>query len=473
MASNYAKEKAKRMAENFLAKLVDSFDSQKEDKPPKPPPKPAEAGVSGSSDHAASAQQDISSVFDNLSISNQPNPPPPNPHFVGGFNPSYSVVPTPYAPAAPSPTGTHPSSSAPNLVRPVAMPTPFVEFPGQQSLTMQMALLPPGAPTPATRPHSNPVISSSKPPLSPSSKPPKPSPAKPASPPSTPAKASKVESISAASTPGKPGQEQCAGVTKAGKRCTRMVKLRPAFASLDSDDSGTMPRFCHQHSKELLGPSGFYARKNGEWVEFDAWIPSYLQPETRVSLRVEMERSRSSSDVHGYIYTFEIRETTETETIKLKVGRAVNLVKRIDQWGKQCGSKEQVLRGFYPGSVEPDEDGGEGSLMKGRVKAGEKAAWCHRLERLIHIELADLVSTYIYLDPAWPNVDEAASTSAGEKTSNSKDSNIPRTCPDCGSIHKEIFEFQRWKRGKNKGKEWGNLVKPVVERWGKFVELYV
>lgn len=66
-----------------------------------------------------------------------------------------------------------------------------------------------------------------------------------------------------------------------------------------------------------------------------------------------------------------------TDTVKLKVGRAVNLVKRIDQWGKQCGSKEQVLRGWHPGTVEADGDGG--SLMKGRVKAGEKGAWCHKL----------------------------------------------------------------------------------------------
>lgn len=76
-----------------------------------------------------------------------------------------------------------------------------------------------------------------------------------------------------------------------------------------------------------------------------------------------------------------ITETRESETIKLKVGRAVNLVKRIDQWGKQCGSKEQVLRGFYPGIVEPDNNAGDGSssLMKGRVIAGEKGPWCHRL----------------------------------------------------------------------------------------------
>ena len=80
-----------------------------------------------------------------------------------------------------------------------------------------------------------------------------------------------------------------------------------------------------------------------------------------------------------------IAEPPEYGTIKLKVGRAVNLVKRIDQWGKQCGSKEQVLRGFYPGVVEPDREAGEGStsLLKGRVVAGEKGPWCHRLGRCL------------------------------------------------------------------------------------------
>lgn len=88
------------------------------------------------------------------------------------------------------------------------------------------------------------------------------------------------------------------------------------------------------------------------------------------------------------------------EYIKLKVGRAVNLVKRIDQWGKQCGSKEQVLRGWWPGTVEPDSDGPGGgvSLMKGRVHAGEQGAWCHRVERLVHLELADLAAGGAYLE---------------------------------------------------------------------------
>lgn len=79
-------------------------------------------------------------------------------------------------------------------------------------------------------------------------------------------------------------------------------------------------------------------------------------------------------------------ESTPALTIKLKVGRAVNLVKRIDQWGKQCGSKEQVLRGWYPGTVDDSQGGNDGSLMKGRVVAGDKAAWCHRLGKRICFE---------------------------------------------------------------------------------------
>ncbi|KIK61106.1 hypothetical protein GYMLUDRAFT_43205 [Collybiopsis luxurians FD-317 M1] len=223
------------------------------------------------------------------------------------------------------------------------------------------------------------------------------------------------------------GQIQCSGVTKAGKRCTRMVKGGPALvrvwgtgvaaapdSSINTSAAGGVERFCHQHAKELLSPSGFYARKqNGqgqgrqEWINFADYIPPYLHPDTQVALRVEMEKPRSQSDVEGFIYTFEIRNPKDPSppTISLKVGRAVNVVKRLSQWGKQCGSKEQVLRGWYPGEVDhdfDDEDNAVGqSMMKGRVKAGGRGVWCHRLERLIHLELADLAVNSPYLEPGW------------------------------------------------------------------------
>ena len=40
-------------------------------------------------------------------------------------------------------------------------------------------------------------------------------------------------------------------------------------------------------------------------------------------------------------------------------------------------------------------------------------------------------------------------------------------------MHKEIFAFKRPTKGPYKGKEWDLLVKPVIEKWGSFVEHYV
>ena len=98
-------------------------------------------------------------------------------------------------------------------------------------------------------------------------------------------------------------------------------------------------------------------------------------------------------------------------------------------------------------------------------------------ERLIHLELADLVATCVYLDPEWPNVEsssnEVTAMSSRRKKSNQKSNGNVQPCPTCHSIHREIFEFERWKWGKNTGKEWELVVKPVIERWGKFVEKYV
>ena len=150
----------------------------------------------------------------------------------------------------------------------------------------------------------------------------------------------------------------------------------------------------------------------------------------------------------------------------------------MDQWGKQCGSKEQILRGFWPGGM-----GKEGVPMKGLVQAGPKGPWCHRLERLVHIELADLATSVLYLEAGFPNVEASKEVDTGSKRDVKK-------CPDCkyfspewlacsyreqkGSTkHKEIFSFERATKGRYKGKEWESIVKPVIEKWGGFVEVYL
>ncbi|KAI0059105.1 hypothetical protein BV25DRAFT_1829432 [Artomyces pyxidatus] len=177
-----------------------------------------------------------------------------------------------------------------------------------------------------------------------------------------------------------------------------------------------------------------------------------------------MQKAKSESDVDGYIYTFEIRDPDNKDVVHLKVGRATNLTRRMDQWGKQCGSKEQILRGFWPGGVH-DQDA---TLMKGLVQAGPKGRYCHRVERLVHIELADLAANTPYLDADYPNtVNDGGQPKHGATKTDIK------LCPDCGKAHKEIFSFERAKQGRYKGKEWEVIVKPVIEKWGGFVEAYL
>jgi hypothetical protein len=91
----------------------------------------------------------------------------------------------------------------------------------------------------------------------------------------------------------------------------------------------------------------------------------------------------------------------------------------MDQWGKQCGSKEQILRGFWPGGMDKG-----GVPMKGLVQAGPKGPWCHRVERLVHIELGDLVENAPYLENGYPNVSANKEVKKGSKRD-------AKRCPDC------------------------------------------
>ncbi|KAJ7273137.1 hypothetical protein C8J57DRAFT_266877 [Mycena rebaudengoi] len=484
---------AKGKAKQFLTRIFD-LDS---DPAPPPPPKPtpnyhgSDQGV-----YAVRPSADDSFVqgFENLRLSSS-NPSPnafsPQNQFIGGFNPGqFSPSPLPRPPAMPMPM--HSIQSGTSMTMQYALQEP----PGPQNLGGFLNVQPPLGSRPQSLPppahpqnHDSPFISPQPSPgTSPSTSPTKPK-----------AKPRPRRSNSA------PGVDTCAGFTKAGKRCTREVKSGgPAFSyrlageDLDVDgkpsSEGAVERFCHQHIKDFIGgagsPTGFYARRwmgEGEprgdevWVTFADYIPPYLSPETQVALRVEMEKVRSAADVEGYIYTFEIRDPTSPQ-IQLKTGRTTHLVRRLDQWSKQCSSKELVLRGWFPGGIDPDTGMPATSLMKGRVDAGSKGSSCHRLERLIHLELADLVAEGQYLKPNWKSFKKGqlppvAGVASPPATPNKKPAaaalgNGPK-CPDCGTQHKEIFTFTRVKKGPYKGKEWEGIVKPIVERWGQFVEEHV
>ncbi|KAF8590465.1 hypothetical protein K439DRAFT_1329947 [Ramaria rubella] len=274
---------------------------------------------------------------------------------------------------------------------------------------------------------------------------------------------------------------QCHGTTKAGKRCNRVVKAPPLVSFFAPASDEPVERFCFQHVKEIIGQSGFYSHKQGSgWIKFADWIPEYLHLDTQAALRVEMEKPSSSKDEPGYIYAYEIRDDRMPDAVKIKVGRAVKLVKRLDQWSKQCTSKEVILRGWWPGTVEDDGDTTGTSLLRGRIKAGEKGPLCHRLERLVHLELADLAVHAPYLEPGFPeggpkaDASLAVSPIPGRSPKPSKvRMPLGKPCMDCGAMHKEIFTFQRVRDGKYKDAEWERLVQPVIAKWGRFVAGFV
>ncbi|KAL5511904.1 hypothetical protein ACEPAH_5122 [Sanghuangporus vaninii] len=440
----------------------------------------------------------------------------PRAEFVGGFkhgpaNPDAGRTATgPPTPAFPNPevrTSATSSSFAPGPLPspPLKMPFP-VPFHYEPSRTMQFALSadsasptylelepnpsghkkPPRPPKILARPHSDepktighlaasPAYLDIPRPVS--------------SPPMTPT-ASKTSS-SGRSTPVKGGDErtQCSGTTKKGERCTRQVKADPPLSVVNPDLP--VERYCYQHRKEVNSQTGFYSRRTKDWVDFSKYIPEYLHPDTQAALRIEMEKPPSQSDEPGFIYCFEIRDPDTPFMIRLKVGRTVDLIKRLNEWQRECESKEQIVRGWWPGSIMDKTF--ETSLLKGRVQSGPKGANCHKLERLVHLELADLVVHAPYLNRNFPNV---SSEMAGEEGTSDTPRSKPGTpskngkragggasstalnslqqgndpCPDCGKFHKEIFPFTRPEDGPYREEEWEKLVKPVIEKWGWFVE---
>ncbi|EHY56674.1 hypothetical protein HRR83_002238 [Exophiala dermatitidis] len=211
-------------------------------------------------------------------------------------------------------------------------------------------------------------------------------------------------------------------------------------------------------------------------------IPPHLSPQATSLLLSELSRPISPSDEAGYIYIFwltpetdvskpddetasalldddddDISRTTASaartnqtltryasvrhtntsspssrsraqpvaqRTITLKIGRASNVHRRMSQWTKQCGQNITLIR-FYPYT---------GSSGHGRsgVSPARKVPHVHRVERLIHLELAE--------------------------------KRVVKTeCEQCGREHREWFEIEATRAGLK-------AVDEVVRRWVAWAE---
>lgn len=193
-------------------------------------------------------------------------------------------------------------------------------------------------------------------------------------------------------------------------------------------------------------------------------IPPSALPETAASLMKELSKPFSQTDEAGYIYIFWLtpesqpsapaaeaaknllaptrpdmnqRKTSDvlqsfaaqstrpgatSKTMLLKIGRANNVQRRMNEWQRQCGYNLSLVR-YYP------------YVSSSQPSTPRKMPHSHKVERLIHIELEG----------------------AGLRVKSKKE------CDACGKNHREWFEVDATRAGIN-------LVDEVVRRWSDWDE---
>ncbi|KAL1302515.1 hypothetical protein AAFC00_002902 [Neodothiora populina] len=239
-----------------------------------------------------------------------------------------------------------------------------------------------------------------------------------------------------------------------------------------------------------------------------SFIPAHLSPQTTSALLAELSKPISPHDEEGYIYIFWLTDSSVTPpqqdtaasllsaprnskqqrrrrpsdvmseyaahpkatdnesnrsgTVKLKIGRANNVHRRMNEWTRQCGYNLSLVRWYpyvsagdaataaqsspspaprsstslYPdlsqrrraASEEPMASSPGGSGSGNGVR---KVRHAHRVERLVHLELANY--------------------------------RVKENCATCGKEHREWFEIQGTESGVKS-------VDEVIRRWVRWSE---
>lgn len=238
-------------------------------------------------------------------------------------------------------------------------------------------------------------------------------------------------------------------------------------------------------------PTATPSNSNNPTERLLSFIPPSVSPQTASLLMAEASKPLSAKDEPGFIYIFWLTEGTDgskpsdrdasallsrpgaggrntsdllrqhsvkengtrgpagggggkggkggkNSHILLKIGRANNVFRRMKEWETQCGKTPSLVR-FYPyvkstspGSSPDRLDDVVAPKGDGKDAAGvHKAPYIHKVERLIHIELAQ--------------------------------QRVIRNCDVCGREHKEWFEVEASKAGVT-------AVDEVVKRWIRWAE---
>ena len=196
-------------------------------------------------------------------------------------------------------------------------------------------------------------------------------------------------------------------------------------------------------------------------------IPMTLSPQKTSLLLAELAKPVSSHDEEGYIYMFWLTDgdidlpdsqaassllsdgavstpngrrknlvldqsskdkntSSKRKTMLLKIGRASNVQRRMNEWTRQCGYNLSLIR-FYPylpSSPLPSRLNASSPLVS--PSPPRRVPHAHRVERLIHLELAER--------------------------------RVKRDCESCGKEHREWFEVESSRDGLRG-------VDEVIRRW--------
>ena len=213
---------------------------------------------------------------------------------------------------------------------------------------------------------------------------------------------------------------------------------------------------------------GFPRDRPSKTQDLLSLIPKSLTPQTTSVLLAELAKPISQHDDEGYIYMFWLTDAAATapdsgtasslladpapstpngrhksdvlqahaaqsrgsgnssknNTMLLKIGRASNVQRRMNEWTRQCGYNLSLIR-FYPYMPTSQSRPSTSAAMASPL-APQKVLYTHKVERLIHLELAE--------------------------------QRVKRSCESCGKEHREWFEVSSSREGVKK-------VDEVVRRW--------
>lgn len=247
----------------------------------------------------------------------------------------------------------------------------------------------------------------------------------------------------------------------------------PSSIRPPSNQIATSPKRPSINSHSPLTPpsspfSNQIRRTSSHTQQLLALIPPSLSPQTTSALLSELAKPVSPHDEEGWIYIFWLTPNDSPKSdsnavssllntpatgrrassvnvgkkILLKIGRASNVQRRMNEWTRQCGYSLSLVR-FYPympsssplpsplpsPSARPRARR-DSSTASPRPSQGDgpphKVPHAHKVERLIHLELAE--------------------------------QRVKKTCEACGKEHREWFEVAGTREGVK-------TVDEVVRRW--------